>query len=285
MKGRRLQKNKSEVNMNRLMAVTEQDVYNSVLGGAGVAAAVAAVLVVLVVLFVIFYVLTSVGIKKLMEAKHMPESGKAWVPFLRMYILGCIVEDEVRDQVVIGYNVTRWIFTFGGLLVLIPHLGEFLSIVVGIYMIVCLALMASKYHTTASMIITNILGLGGIGYMILASAMTKQGTAPYDPSNLSASSAEQSSAAEAPAIPVAPAEAPAAPSEAKPAEAAPQTESAPTVESEWVFSPGAKKAEEAPAAPESEAVKAEAPAQPVVPVDAEEIKNSSDIDNTPGADT
>lgn len=140
---------------------------------------VAAGVVLIVLIFVLLiYVIRSIGIMKLMEAKGMDAKYRAWIPFWAPYTVGTIIEDEVTDSDMVKYNVTRWIVTFYGLCSVVPYVGSIVSFLGGIYFIVVCAIMANKYKTAPSMVISSIFGLSGIGFMILATKMDQAGAEP-----------------------------------------------------------------------------------------------------------
>lgn len=140
----------------------------------------AGVVFIVLIIALLGYVIRSIGIMKLMQAKGMDALYRAWIPFWAPYTVGTIIEDEVTDSDMIKYNTTRWIVTFYSLCSLIPYIGGVLSLLGGIYFIVACAIMANKYNTALSMVISSIFGLSGIGYMILATKMNEAEVAPMD---------------------------------------------------------------------------------------------------------
>jgi len=138
---------------------------------AAMGAFILAYLALALVLIVVLYVFNCFGIMKLMQAKGMDNTYRAWIPSWSVYVLGTIIEEELADNSAVKENVTRWIITLAPLAAMIPSIGSFLAFAGAIYQIVVCAILASKYGTTASMIISSIFGLPAIGYIILAGKM------------------------------------------------------------------------------------------------------------------
>lgn len=137
--------------------------------------------IILVLLPIIaIYVLNCVGQAKMMKAKGMEDIYRAWIPFWRSYILGSIMEDEIKDNKFIGGG-TKWIFLITSLspiLIIAMFFFAFIPIIameIGlVYIVISNVLLASKYNTIVSMMISSMFGLFGIGYIIIAGRMEKK---------------------------------------------------------------------------------------------------------------
>ena len=126
-------------------------------------------LLVVIMLVGVNYVVNSFGIMRLMQVKGYDNVYRAWIPFYNSYILGEMVEGEIGDSQLVFPGVTRWIMCLYPLAGAVPALGELAVFVGGIYYIVVLCIFADKYKTTASMVVSSLFTLSGIGMMILAS--------------------------------------------------------------------------------------------------------------------
>lgn len=127
------------------------------------------------ILFVgVFYVVYALGIKKLMIAEGLPDTYRAWVPFWNSFVLGEILEQETADFQFTFQNTTKWIVCLGPLFTIVPFVGNIASAIAGIYVFVLCAVMASKQGTTASMIISSLFCLSGIGFMIYANKVMER---------------------------------------------------------------------------------------------------------------
>ncbi len=127
-----------------------------------------------VLMFVgVFYAVNAYGIMKLMEAKGYDQLYRAWVPFLNMYFLGEIVEEEIGGHEFVFPGYTKWILALYPLTGAVPFLGNVAAVAGHIYTIVVCCIMADKYKTTVSMIVSAIFGFPGIGYSIMASRMSQ----------------------------------------------------------------------------------------------------------------
>jgi hypothetical protein len=128
------------------------------------------------IILLAYYVVFCIGIMKMMKAKDLKDIYRAWIPVWNIYMLGLIIEDEVDDNSFV-YNGTRWMFLVISLLPLlfiIPVL-PWIAMQIGlVYIYICTVLLAGKHNTIVSMIISNIFGLPGIGFMIIASKMEKK---------------------------------------------------------------------------------------------------------------
>jgi hypothetical protein len=151
-------------------------------------------LLVVIMLVGVNYVVNSFGIMRLMQVKGYENVYRAWIPFYNDYILGEMVEDEIGDSQLVFPGVTRWIMCLYPLAGAVPAIGELAVSVGAIYFIVVLCIFADKYKTTASMVISSIFCLSGIGMMILASRIESGQPSYSNPSNASnASSASSAS--------------------------------------------------------------------------------------------
>ena len=142
-------------------------------------------LLVVIMLVGVNYVVNSFGIMRLMQVKGYENVYRAWIPFYNDYILGEMVEDEIGDSQLVFPGVTRWIMCLYPLAGAVPAIGELAVSVGAIYFIVVLCIFADKYKTTASMVISSIFCLSGIGMMILASRIESGQPSYSDPSNAS----------------------------------------------------------------------------------------------------
>ena len=127
------------------------------------------------VLAVATYVIFAIGLSKIMAAKGMGDRYRAWIPFWNVYVIGSIIEEEAGDEAFI-FDGTKWILTLGGIAGgiisgMIPVIGGIIPLAYYVYLIMCNAVLAKKYGTMTSMIITSIVGLPGIGYIILSNQM------------------------------------------------------------------------------------------------------------------
>lgn len=128
----------------------------------------------------VFYVVDAYGIMKLMEAKGYDQLYRAWVPFLNSYLLGEIVEDELQGHQLVFPGYTKWIFALYFVAGAVPLIGNLAVIAGGIYVLVLCCIMADKYKTVASMLISSLFALGGIGYAIVASKIAGNGSVKVD---------------------------------------------------------------------------------------------------------
>ena len=142
-------------------------------------------LLVVIMLVGVNYVVNSFGIMRLMQVKGYENVYRAWIPFYNDYILGEMVEDEIGDSQLVFPGVTRWIMCLYPLAGAVPAIGELAVSVGAIYFIVVLCIFADKYKTTASMVISSIFCLSGIGMMILASRIESGQPSYSNPSNAS----------------------------------------------------------------------------------------------------
>ncbi|MBQ0004653.1 MAG: hypothetical protein KBS68_02190 [Clostridiales bacterium] len=127
--------------------------------------------VILIAVFGAFYVVYALGVRKLMIAEGLDNTYRAWVPIWNSFVLGEILEQETEGFQFTYQNTTKWIVAFAPLFSMVPAIGSFVALAAGIYVIVLCAVMASKQGTTASMIISSLLGFSGIGLMIYASRL------------------------------------------------------------------------------------------------------------------
>ncbi len=142
-------------------------------------------LLVVIMLVGVNYVVNSFGIMRLMQVKGYDNVYRAWIPFYNSYILGEMVEGEIGDSQLVFPGVTRWIMCLYPLAGAVPALGELAVFVGGIYYIVVLCIFADKYKTTASMVVSSLFTLSGIGMMILASRIESGQPSYSNPSNAS----------------------------------------------------------------------------------------------------
>ena len=142
-------------------------------------------LLVVIMLVGVNYVVNSFGIMRLMQVKGYDNVYRAWIPFYNSYILGEMVEGEIGDSQLVFPGVTRWIMCLYPLAGAVPALGELAVFVGGIYYIVVLCIFADKYKTTASMVVSSLFTLSGIGMMILASRIELGQPSYSNPSNAS----------------------------------------------------------------------------------------------------
>lgn len=99
---------------------------------------------------------------------------RALIPFIRIYVLDSIIEEESGDRSFV-FAETKWIFTFSFFLrIVITTLTSSLILpnILTIYLIVCLASMANKYRSSPIMIFTALFGWTGIGLLALGIKMT-----------------------------------------------------------------------------------------------------------------
>ncbi len=129
-------------------------------------------LLVVIMLVGVNYVVNSYGIMKLMQVEGYGDVYRAWIPFYNNYLLGEIIESELGQSQLVFPGITKWIFCLYIVAGAIPAIGELAVFVGGVYCLVVLCVFADKYKTTASMIISSIFGLSGIGMMILASRIS-----------------------------------------------------------------------------------------------------------------
>ncbi|MDD5823769.1 MAG: hypothetical protein PUD55_05080 [Firmicutes bacterium] len=123
----------------------------------------------------VFYIVNAYGIMKLMQVKGYEQTFKAWVPFLNMYCLGEILEEELKGNQLVIPEYTKWILALYPIASSIPAVGGFASFAGYVYAVVLCCVMAQKYGTTASMVISSIFCLSGIGYSIVATKMRENG--------------------------------------------------------------------------------------------------------------
>ena len=142
-------------------------------------------LLVVIMLVGVNYVVNSFGIMRLMQVKGYDNVYRAWIPFYNSYILGEMVEGEIGDSQLVFPGVTRWIMCLYPLVGAVPALGELALFVGGIYYIVVLCIFADKYKTTASMVVSSLFTLSGIGMMILASRIESGQPSYSNPSSAS----------------------------------------------------------------------------------------------------
>ena len=142
-------------------------------------------LLVVIMLVGVNYVVNSFGIMRLMQVKGYDNVYRAWIPFYNSYILGEMVEGEIGDSQLVFPGVTRWIMCLYPLAGAVPALGELAIFVGGIYYIVVLCIFADKYKTTASMVVSSLFTLSGIGMMILASRIESGQPSYSNPSSAS----------------------------------------------------------------------------------------------------
>ena len=142
-------------------------------------------LLVVIMLVGVNYVVNSFGIMRLMQVKGYDNVYRAWIPFYNSYILGEMVEGEIGDSQLVFPGVTRWIMCLYPLAGAVPALGELALFVGGIYYIVVLCIFADKYKTTASMVVSSLFTLSGIGMMILASRIESGQPSYSNPSSAS----------------------------------------------------------------------------------------------------
>ena len=145
-------------------------------------------LLVVIMLVGVNYVVNSFGIMRLMQVKGYDNVYRAWIPFYNSYILGEMVEGEIGDSQLVFPGVTRWIMCLYPLAGAVPALGELALFVGGIYYIVVLCIFADKYKTTASMVVSSLFTLSGIGMMILASRIESGQPSYSNPSSASSAS-------------------------------------------------------------------------------------------------
>ncbi|HKK94708.1 MAG TPA: hypothetical protein VJ916_00080 [Anaerovoracaceae bacterium] len=129
----------------------------------------------ILVVAVASYVIYAIGLSKVMAAKGMDDRYRAWIPFWNAYVGGSIIEEEAGYEAFV-IDGTKWILTLGGvaggiLSGVIPIIGGVIPLAYYVYTIMCNAVLAKKYGTMTSMIITSIIGLPGIGYIILSNQM------------------------------------------------------------------------------------------------------------------
>ncbi|NLY81161.1 MAG: hypothetical protein GX078_00080 [Clostridiales bacterium] len=141
----------------------------------GIWAVLAVIGLFILVIVLLTYVLFAIGLAKIMKAKGMDDRYRAWIPFWNSYVLGSIIEEEIGNEPYV-FEGTKWIFAFGGLAAgvianMIPFVGALVPLALYVYIIVCCAVMAKKYGTMVSVIITSIIGLPGIGFIITAGKM------------------------------------------------------------------------------------------------------------------
>ena len=133
-------------------------------------------IITLIVVFVIciaVYILRAWALQRIMKARGMTALYRAWIPFWNSYTYGKIIENEVPKSSYVKENFTCWILTFYGLAGYIPVIGSILSLAGYIYTIIVSAVLAKKYSTMPSMIITSIFGVPFIGLFILGNSMKK----------------------------------------------------------------------------------------------------------------
>lgn len=129
----------------------------------------------ILIIAVASYVIFAIGLSKIMAAKGMGDRYRAWIPFWNAYVIGSIIEEEAGDEAFV-FDGTKWIIALGGIAAgvvsgIIPVIGGIIPLAYYVYLIMCNAVLAKKYGTMTSMIVTSIVGLPGIGYMILAGKM------------------------------------------------------------------------------------------------------------------
>lgn len=123
-------------------------------------------------ILVAFYGVNAYGIYKLMQAEGLGDTYRAWIPVWNSFVLGEILEQETDGYKLTFPNTTKWIIPLYPFASFVPVIGSIATFAGWVYTIILSAVMAGKRNTTASMVISSLVGLPGIGYIIYASALS-----------------------------------------------------------------------------------------------------------------
>lgn len=130
-----------------------------------------------IIITIVLYVLTSLGIYKIIKARGHQSPAMAWIPFYRYYLLGIVIEDEAAWHGAV-FSGTRWILCLGPVLNYIPtingyDIGGYLYTAFVIYLAICIYAYAKKYDMAIAACILTVLGLTGIPLMVIGSRIEK----------------------------------------------------------------------------------------------------------------